>query len=59
MPVDAQVARRGLEPNSDIQTFEIHITRGVREKYDEAFAVMMRAAALPGGRDEVGYCLCM
>jgi len=32
------VAKRGLEADSDIQTFEVHITRGVREKYDEAFA---------------------
>jgi len=35
---DGLVAKRGLEADSDIQTFEVHITRGVREKYDEAFA---------------------
>ncbi|KAL1495402.1 hypothetical protein AB1Y20_016770 [Prymnesium parvum] len=34
---DGKLPKRGYTQNSDIQTFEIHITRGVREQYDEAF----------------------
>jgi len=35
---DGLVAKRGLKPESDVQTFLVYLARGVRDKYDSAFA---------------------
>ena len=47
---DALAPRRGLRPDSDVQSFEIYVSQGVRDMYDAAAAGANRAAAAKRGQ---------